>query len=134
MLYRLRHFRWNVLNQCAPARDIQYLHPETDREQGHPASFDFLQYEQISFVLDWVDATESRVRLASITKRIHIGVTARQKDAVKFAHDGCDVITFRNQADMDRVAPGRGHGLAVVARKVKTIRLQFDAHRDADAW
>jgi hypothetical protein len=47
---------------------------------------------------------------------------------------GLNIIGVWNQTNVYWSTTSGLDGLAVVARKVKSIGFEFDAHRDADAW
>src|SRR6185369_5482829 len=74
MLNGFRDLRADVLNQRASARDIQYLHSETDREQRYSFSFSRLYDQQISLILDRLNRSKRRMRLLTITQRVNIGI------------------------------------------------------------
>src|SRR3569832_501514 len=131
---RTRHLRVDVLNQSSTARDVQHLHPETDREDRYSSSFRRGNDQQIRFVFDCLDRAELWMRLLAIPQRIDVGVAAGQQDAVELCDYGIDVVGLRNQTDVYRKTARGLDSLAVVASQIESIGCLFDAHRDADAW
>src|ERR1051326_8406962 len=110
----MRDLRVDVLDQRATARDIQYLHPETDRENRNASALRGGDDQQISFIFDRLDSPELRVRLLAVSQRIDIGVAAGKQDAVELCDHRIDVVCLRNQADVYRKTPRGLDSLGVI--------------------
>src|SRR5713226_4548723 len=80
-----------------------------------------------------MNASDLLMWFTTVALRIYVRIAAGQQHTVHRIHNARQVIRARNQRYVHGQTAGGFHGLAVIARKIESIRFQFDAHRDADA-
>src|SRR5205085_4819010 len=131
MLYSFRQCRRYVLYESAAARDVQYLHPETDCKQWHTKALHLFKHKIVRLVFQRMNAAKPWMRVTAIAQRVNVGIASGQKNSIKPLHQCLYVISSWNQADMNGRSYGSLNSLAIVARQIETIRLQLYAHRYA---
>src|SRR2546423_5486674 len=92
--------RRDVLNQGSTAGYIENLNSKTDREERHRPLFYLLKDQQIRLVFNLVYIPESGMWLATVPKRINVGDTNRQQNAVEISHDLVNEICVRDQREL----------------------------------
>src|ERR1041385_1304734 len=99
---RAGHLRVNVLDERSTARNVQHLHAKTDREYWYVFAFGGGDDQQIRFVFDGLHRAELRMGLLAVAQRIDVRVTAGKQDAIELRDHSVDVVSLRNQTDMNR--------------------------------
>src|SRR5207302_10076194 len=80
-----------------------------------------------------MDAADLGVWLTSIAQRVHVRITAGQQNTIKPVDDAPNEVGSWDKRNVNRQTACGFDGFAIVPSQIKSLRLQFNTHRDADA-
>src|SRR5215203_4370029 len=128
VLYGIDPLSLDILDQRAASRDVQCLHPITDRENRQVEPFGFIEHEEVGFILLIDHRLKLRMRFLPVSQRVNVRITAWKQNAIQLSYHRANVTPVGNQRNMHRQSATRFYGFTVVTPEIKSPRRELQPH------